>query len=180
MQINSHWFQQTTKIPSPNSDDRPSEKDISLLVLHCISLPPGQFGGDYIKDFFCNELNSKEHAYFNEIDGLKVSAHVLIKRCGKIIQFVPFNKRAWHAGISEYKGREKCNDFSIGIELEGTEIQEYTEEQYMALCAVTKSLVAHYPQLSLGDIVGHCDIAPGRKSDPGESFDWGTFFSTLR
>lgn len=172
MKINNHWFNGLAKVQSPNFDERPIEEDISLIVVHCISLPPDQFGGDYIDQLFCNQLNPEEHCYFKEIYQLKVSAHLLIKRCGEVIQYVPFNKRAWHAGESNYKGRSRCNDFSIGIELEGTETTEYTDEQYKQLVSVIKSLLSHYPKLSAEYLVGHCDIAPGRKTDPGESFDW--------
>lgn len=175
MKINNHWFNEVTKVQSPNFDERPIEEDMSLIVVHCISLPPEQFGENYIDQLFCNQLNPAEHEYFKEIYQLKVSAHLLIKRCGEVVQYVPFNKRAWHAGQSNYQGREKCNDFSIGIELEGTETTNYTEEQYKQLRLIVKSLLNQYPKLSAEDVVGHCDIAPGRKIDPGESFDWGRF-----
>lgn len=172
MQINKHWLNQAIKIPSPNCDKRPAKEKISLIVIHCISLPPKQFGGGYIEQLFCNQLNPKDHPYFEDIYQLKVSAHLLIKRCGEMTQFVPFNQRAWHAGISEYKGKTKCNDYSIGIELEGYESCEYSDNQYQQLNEVIKTLIDHYPDLSKDQITGHSDIAPGRKIDPGDSFDW--------
>lgn len=172
MKIKNHWLSQVSKVISPNCDERPTGEVLSLLVVHCISLPPEQFGGDYIDQLFCNQLNPDEHPYFKQIYQLKVSAHLLIKRTGELVQYVPFNKRAWHAGVSEYKGRQKCNDFSIGIELEGSENQQYTEKQYQQLILVSKALIDHYPNLSTQTIVGHSDISPGRKTDPGESFRW--------
>ncbi len=172
MKINQHWLTGITRIPSPNFDERPDPSDISLLVIHCISLPPGEFGNCYIDQLFCNQLDPNEHPYFEEIHQLTVSAHVLIKRTGEIVQYVPFDKRAWHAGKSEHEGRERCNDFSIGIELEGTESIEYTDRQYQQLAAVTRILLEAYPKLSAQRITGHSDIAPGRKKDPGASFDW--------
>ena len=172
MEIDNHWLTPALKVPSPNFDERPIKEDISLVVIHCISLPPKQFGGDYISQFFCNQLKTDEHAYFEEIKGLKVSSHLLIKRDGDIVQYVPFNKRAWHAGVSSYQARERCNDFSIGIELEGTEDIAYTDKQYQQLSLVIKALLDYYPNLSTEHILGHCDIAPERKIDPGESFDW--------
>jgi AmpD protein len=172
MIINNHWLDSAQHIPSPNFDDRTDNKDISLLVIHCISLPAGEFGNDYINALFCNSLNPDDHLYFKEIYQLKVSAHLLIKRTGDIIQYVPFDKRAWHAGLSNYQGRERCNDFSIGIELEGTEFIPYTDAQYQQLNAVIALLLASYPNLSKQRITGHSDIAPERKTDPGASFDW--------
>ena len=179
MKIKNHWLTQATKVPSPNYDDRPMNQNLSLLVVHCISLPPEQFGGDYINQLFCNQLNPDEHPYFKEIYQLEVSAHLLIKRTGEIIQVVPFDKRAWHAGLSEYKGQPRCNDFSIGIELEGSENQPYTEQQYTQLIAVSNALLAYYPSLSKQNIVGHCDIAPERKTDPGDSFCWDRLLDHL-
>lgn len=157
---------------SPNCDERPLEADISLIVIHGISLPPGKFGGNYIDQLFCNELNSSEHPYFKEIEGLKVSSHLLIRRDGEIVQYVPLKKRAWHAGVSCYEKRECCNDFSIGIELEGEDKTPYADIQYQVLSNLIKSLIKSYPNLSEKTIAGHSDIAPGRKTDPGESFDW--------
>ncbi len=172
MKIENHWLTQATKVPSPNFDERPKDEELSLIVVHCISLPPGQFEGTYIDQLFCNQLNPEEHPYFKEIYQIKVSAHLLIRRCGEIVQYVAFNKRAWHAGVSEYKGKTKCNDYSIGIELEGTETQQYTEKQYQQLTTVIKTLLNRYPNLSVQHITGHSNIASGRKTDPGESFNW--------
>lgn len=159
-------------IASPNFDERPPESVIDLLVIHNISLPPNEFGGSYVKEFFQNKLDSSTHPYFQQIKNLQVSSHLLIDRTGKLTQFVPFNKRAWHAGQSCFEGRERCNDFSIGIELEGADDIEYTEAQYRVLRVVISSLQMTYPGLSNHQIVGHCDIAPGRKTDPGPAFDW--------
>lgn len=164
---------------SPNFNERPSEI-INMLVIHNISLPPNQFGGAYIEDFFCNKLDCTQHEYFNEIEGLQVSAHLLIKRSGEVIQFVPFDKRAWHAGVSEFKGESNCNDFSIGIELEGADHIEFESEQYNALHDVTKALRKAYPAIEIPRIVGHSDIAPGRKTDPGPKFDWNRYKDQLR
>lgn len=179
MNIDQHWLTGISHIPSPNVDDRSDPDDISLLVIHCISLPPGEFGQDFISQLFCNQLNPDDHAYFKEIHELKVSAHLLIKRDGSCVQYVPFNKRAWHAGVSVYEGRERCNDFSIGIELEGTETVAYTQEQYGQLAQVVKALLKTYPKLSVARITGHSDIAPGRKTDPGPSFIWENLFHLL-
>lgn len=177
MKIKNHWLSQAFKVPSPNYDDRPIGQAVSLLVVHCISLPPEQFGGDYIDQLFCNQLNPEEHPYFKQIYQLKVSAHLLIKRGGDVNQYVAFNKRAWHAGLSEYKGQQRCNDFSIGIELEGSENQHYTDAQYQQLIVVTKALMIEYPELSKQHIVGHSDIAPGRKTDPGLMFNWDRYLA---
>lgn len=179
MQINNHRLIQANQVMSPNFDDRPDTNDISLLVIHCISLPPGEFGTPCIDQLFCNQLNPDEHPYFQQIYQLQVSAHLLIKRDGEIVQYVPFDKRAWHAGASNYQGRERCNDFSIGIELEGTETTLYTEVQYQQLAGVVSALVNHYPGLSFNRISGHSDIAPNRKTDPGDSFDWNKLHGLL-
>ncbi len=173
MKIENHWLNEATKVPSPNFDDRPLDTDISLIVVHCISLPPEQFGGAYIDQLLCNQLNPEEHPYFKQIYQTKVSAHLLIRRNGDLTQYVSFNQRAWHAGMSEYQGRKKCKDYSIGIELEGTETQKYTDEQYKQLNQVIKTLLLTYPGLSEQAIVGHSAVAPRRKTDPGDSFDWG-------
>ena len=157
---------------SPNYDERPSETDISLIVIHGISLPPGKFGGHYIDQLFCNQLDPNEHPYFKEIDGLKVSCHLLIRRDGEVVQYVPLNKRAWHAGASCYENRDCCNDYSIGIELEGEDETPYTDQQYLELSKIIKALIKNYPDLNEQTIAGHNDIAPGRKTDPGEAFDW--------
>ncbi|MBR9829146.1 MAG: 1,6-anhydro-N-acetylmuramyl-L-alanine amidase AmpD [Oceanospirillales bacterium] len=165
-------------IPSPNCNDRPAG-EVSLLVIHNISLPPGQFGGGHIEALFTNRLDATAHPYFARIAALEVSAHLLIERTGAMIQFVPFDRRAWHAGQSCFEGREACNDFSIGIELEGADDIAYTDAQYAALSAVTDALLQTYPQLSRERITGHSDIAPGRKTDPGPAFDWERFLDTL-
>ncbi len=177
MNINQHWLTHATRIPSPNFDERANADDISLLVIHCISLPEGEFGNDYIDQLFCNQLNPEAHPYFQRIYQLKVSAHLLIKRDGEIVQYVPFDKRAWHAGVSNYQGRERCNDFSIGIELEGTESMPYLDVQYKQLNAVIDVLLECYPRLSRQHITGHSDIAPERKTDPGAFFDWSRLTS---
>ncbi len=180
MQIFNHWLTDIQHIPSPNTNPRPDEQDISLLVIHCISLPPQQFGGDYISQLFCNQLNPQVHPYFKSIYQLQVSAHLLIRREGQIIQYVPFNQRAWHAGVSCYQGRDNCNDFSIGIELEGTETLAYTDTQYQQLAGVIQVLFANYPTLTSEHITGHSDIAPQRKTDPGNAFSWKKLHTLLK
>ena len=166
--IQNHLLQTAEQVPSPNYNKRP-DGEVSLLVIHNISLPPAEFDNHYIEQFFTNQLNSDAHPYFKTLQGVEVSAHLLIKRNGSIIQFVPFDKRAWHAGESNFNSKENCNDLSIGIELEGTDNIEYTDKQYQILNETITTLKSHYP---LTDIVGHSDIAPGRKTDPGASFDW--------
>lgn len=172
MQIIDGYLSSAVQVASPNFDDRPDESDIRLLVIHGISLPPNQFGGGYIEQLFINNLDPGEHPYFEEIKDLRVSSHLLIDRDGIITQFVPFHKRAWHAGESCYKDRQRCNDFSIGIELEGTDEQPYTEKQYESLNEVIRVLLEYYPAINREDIVGHCHIAPQRKTDPGPAFEW--------
>ena len=166
-------------IESPNYNQRPQNIDIDLLVIHSISLPPGEFGGQYIEDFFCNQLDVTKHPYFKTIAGLKVSAHVLIRRDGRMIQFVPFSKRAWHAGESAFEGKGDCNDYSIGIELEGCDDMPYNDSQYSALRDLTLVLMQHYP-IAIDRIVGHSQIAPGRKTDPGPHFDWQQYFNLIK
>ena len=166
------WLSDIDRYESPNADARPDEKDISLLVIHNISLPPEQFGGPYITQLFSNSLDPCAHPYFEKIYQLKVSSHLLIDRNGKLTQFVPFNKRAWHAGESKFAGRERCNDFSIGIELEGADHIPFTDSQYSTLADVTDLLLDQYPFITRDRIVGHSDIAPERKTDPGPAFDW--------
>ena len=178
MQIIDHFLASARQVPSPNCGDRPEKGDIDLIVIHSISLPPGQYGGTQIEQFFSNTLDCTEHPYFQQIEGLKVSAHLLIRRCGEVVQFVPFDRRAWHAGQSSYKGRSNCNDFSIGIELEGTDVGVFEPAQYQQLSRVCHALEVVYPGVSLQDITGHSDISPGRKTDPGEGFDW-QYFSSL-
>ncbi len=176
--ITQGWLDNIRHVKSPNCDPRPSD-EISLLVIHCISLPPEQFGGNYIERLFTNRLPADGHPYFREICKLRVSAHLLIGRQGTLTQFVPFHMRAWHAGVSCYQGRQCCNDFSIGIELEGTETTPYTDCQYHCLTQVTQALMEYYPGLSPQAITGHSDIAPGRKTDPGPAFDWARYLQPL-
>ncbi len=157
------------RIPSPNFDDRPNGAAPELIVIHNISLPPGEFGGPGVASLFCNSLNPDEHPYYQTIRELKVSSHFFIRRDGELIQFVSCFKRAWHAGVSNWRGRQRCNDFSIGIELEGTDDLPFADDQYRALDKLIPAIVSTYPIL---DIVGHSDISPGRKTDPGLCFDW--------
>ncbi|WP_087016575.1 1,6-anhydro-N-acetylmuramyl-L-alanine amidase AmpD [Thaumasiovibrio subtropicus] len=177
--ISQHWLESAKCVPSPFFDERPDSKDVSLLVIHNISLPPGQFGGPYIEQLFTGRLNPNDHPYFEEIHHLRVSAHLLIRRDGSLIQFVPFNCRAWHAGVSCFDGREKCNDYAIGIELEGSDFTPFTQQQYDALQMVTKALFEHYPKLNKQRITSHQAISPVRKSDPGHCFDWYLYYKSL-
>jgi len=160
-------------LPSPNQDNRPEGATIDMIVVHNISLPPGEFGGKAVEAFFCNQLDSSLHPYFATIAALTVSAHLFIKRTGEIVQFVPFHKRAWHAGESAFAGKTRCNDFSVGIELEGTDDVPYEKLQYDRLAEIIRLLMLAYPAITPERIVGHADIAPGRKTDPGPAFDWG-------
>jgi len=164
------------QLPSPNYDERPPDARIELLVIHNISLPPGEFGGPGIIELFTNRLDPAAHPYYAQIAGRRVSAHVLIRRDGAAIQFVSFAKRAWHAGVSTWRGRSRCNDFSIGIELEGTDDVPFAPVQYERLAQVTRALKARYP---IADIVGHSDVAAGRKTDPGPHFDWPHYRALL-
>lgn len=168
------------KQPSPNCDDRPADENLSLIVIHNISLPPGAFGGPYIDALFTNQLDPDDHPYFAQIHKAKVSSHLLIRRDGEVVQYVPFSKRAWHAGESCYEGRECCNDFSIGIELEGTDDVSYTDVQYEKLADVVSGLIKAYSGLSNKRVTGHCDIAPERKTDPGPVFDWARLSDSLK
>jgi N-acetyl-anhydromuramoyl-L-alanine amidase len=168
------------QVLTPNFDSRPPGVQAELLVVHGISLPPGEFGGPWIDRLFTGALPPEAHPYFKVIEGLRASAHVLIRRDGELVQYVPFGERAWHAGKSEYRGRSACNDFSIGVELEGTDHTPYTEPQYQALASLAAALFATYPSLSPERIAGHSDIAPGRKSDPGPSFDWKRLRALIR
>lgn len=163
------WISGARRIASPNFDQRPPGTPVDLLVIHNISLPPGEFGGDAIIRLFTNTLDTALHPYYAQLRGLKVSAHFLVRRDGEIIQFVACGKRAWHAGVSSWHGRERCNDFSIGIELEGDDYQPFADAQYAALTRLTRLLRRAFP---VGGIAGHSDIAPGRKTDPGPHFDW--------
>jgi len=165
--------------PSPNQDERPPGARLQLIVLHGISLPPGDFGGDGIERLFTNALDWGAHPYFETIRGLAVSAHVLIRRDGAVVQFVPFARRAWHAGDSAFRGHRACNDFSIGIELEGTDEVAYEDAQYRHLAAIIRALFRAYPGLDTRCIAGHCDVAPGRKQDPGPAFDWLRLYDDL-
>jgi AmpD protein len=165
-----------TFLQSPHQDERPPGTKITLLVVHNISLPPGEYGGPWIDDLFMGRLDPEAHAYFRDIAGLKVSSHYLIRRDGTLVQYVAPGKRAWHAGVSSWKGSERCNDFSIGVELEGSDDVPFAEPQYETLVRLTKDLFAQYGEL---DIAGHSDVAPGRKTDPGPWFDWGRFRAAL-
>jgi len=175
----SHLVAGVRFVPSPNFDERPTNIPLSLIVIHNISLPPGEFGGPYIEQLFTNQLDPEAHPYFKKIADQKVSAHVLIRRDGSMLQFVPFSKRAWHAGESNYKGKPRSNDYSIGIELEGADNTPYEAVQYSVLATLVDSLRMAYPSLSKEDIVGHADIAPGRKTDPGLAFQWKRFQEIL-
>ncbi len=168
-----------TSRPCQHWDERPDGCGIDLLVIHNISLPPGQYGTPYIDDFFAGKLDCAADPYFAQLKDVRVSAHCVIFRDGRIWQYVPFSARAWHAGLSLWRGRDKCNDFSIGIELEGTDDEPYTEAQYQSLLELCQLLYRQFPTLAAGDIAGHSDIAPGRKTDPGPAFDWVTFRSAL-
>ena len=167
-----HWLDQASRLDSPNFGERPAADDISLIVVHNISLPPGEFGGPHIDELFTNRLNPDAHPYFASIAGLEVSSHFLIRRDGAVRQYVACDQRAWHAGRSQWRERENCNDFAIGIELEGTDDSPYTDDQYQQLAALVTALRRAYPAIAADAIVGHCDIAPGRKTDPGPAFDW--------
>ncbi len=180
MLLSNHWLNAASVVVSPHQDARPDPEDISLIVLHSISLPPGDFGGGFIESLFQGRLDAEAHPYFAAIGQLKVSAHVLIDRLGRITQFVPFDQRAWHAGVSSYQGRERCNDYSIGIELEGTDQDLFTDAQYRSLSQLTHCLLEHYPKLSAQRITSHSAIAPGRKTDPGTGFDWPRFRQLLK
>ena len=160
------------QVLSPHCDARPDDATVDLIILHGISLPPGEFGGPAIEQLFTGNLPTAGHPYFATIAGMRVSAHALVRRDGEILQFVPFGARAWHAGVSSYEGRGACHDFSIGIELEGTDEGLYTDAQYLRAAALVRALCAAYPDLSPARVVGHSDVAPGRKTDPGEAFDW--------
>lgn len=166
------------QVASPNCSERPAGVAIDLLVIHNISLPPGEYGGGHIDQLFCNCLDPAAHDYFREICHLRVSSHLLIDRKGNVSQYVPFDCKAWHAGTSVFEGREQCNDFSIGIELEGTDFEPFTDAQYDQLVRVTDLLCAAYPGITAQRVVGHSDIAPGRKTDPGPHFDWTRYLTS--
>ncbi len=181
MHVDPHtgWLDAACRVPSPNCDERPAGCVPDLIVVHGISLPPGEFGGPWIDALFTNRLDPAAHPYFAAIHQLQVSSHLLIRRDGQVVQYVPFERRAWHAGASCYAGRERCNDFSVGIELEGTDETPYTPEQYRRLAQVVAALEAAYPSLSRTRLAGHSDIAPGRKTDPGPAFDWSCLEAEL-
>ena len=170
------WLSGLRRVKSPNFDARPAHNKIGLLVIHSISLPPNIYGGDAIERFFTNVLDHSGHPYFEQLRGVRVSSHFLVRRDGQIIQFVSCNKRAWHAGVSTWRGRSRCNDFSIGVELEGSDFEPFTERQYAALARLTRRLKRAYP---IRDITGHSDIAPERKTDPGPYFDWSGYLKRL-
>jgi AmpD protein len=171
------WYRRARRVPSPNRDARPAEAVVDLLVVHHISLPPGRFSGDSVERLFTNSLDCAAHPALAGLEDVRVSAHFLIRRRGELLQFVPCGERAWHAGASCFLGRERCNDFSIGIELEGTGERRYTDAQYRVLARLTRALAARWP---LRYLAGHSDIAPGRKTDPGPSFDWIRYESMLK
>lgn len=175
----AHWLHPARHLPSPNADERPQPNDIALLVIHAIALPPEQFGGPWIDALFANQLDCDAHPYFASLRGLRVSAHLCIRRDGDVSQYVAFDRRAWHAGVSSWQGRSRCNDFSIGIELEGSEQMPFTPQQYLALAGISGCLLQRYPRLNPQTIVGHADIAPGRKTDPGPYFDWAYYASLI-
>jgi AmpD protein len=168
------------QVVSPNCDERPAGTAIDLIVVHGISLPPGEFGGPWIDALFTNSLPADRHEYFARVAGLRVSSHALIRRSGEIVQYVPCGRRAWHAGQSQWHGRSNCNDYSIGIELEGTDTQPYTSVQYAMLSRLIVALRRAYPQIDPERIVGHSDVAPGRKTDPGIAFDWPLLRTLVR
>ena len=163
------WLEGVERIESPNQDERPAQMPVELAVVHAISLPPEEFGGSGVFELFTNSLDPAAHPYYAEISELRVSAHFLVRRDGHVVQFVPTTRRAWHAGVSRWMGRERCNDFSVGIELEGSDNQPFETAQYAALAELLRAIAARHP---VGEVTGHSDIAPGRKTDPGPHFDW--------
>ncbi len=173
------WLTDARAVPSPNHDARPAGTAIELVVIHGISLPPGEYGGGHIEQFFQNRLDPAGHSYFAAICDMRVSAHCLVNRDGAITQFVSFTDRAWHAGQSEWRGRSRCNDFSIGIELEGCDDEAYADAQYDSLATLIRALREVYPTIAADALAGHSDIAPGRKTDPGPHFDWHRLRSLL-
>lgn len=167
-----HWLAGVERLVSPNCDARDDPRAIELVVVHGISLPPGEFGGGHVEDLFLDRLDPDAHPSFATLAGVRVSSHLLISRRGRVTQFVPFHRRAWHAGVSSWRGRPRCNDYAIGIELEGCDHRPYTASQYRRLRRVLVALFARYPRLAPDAVVGHFEIAPGRKTDPGPVFDW--------
>ena len=174
------WLQSVEVFRSPNFDSRPDNTPIKLVVVHGISLPPGEYGGGHIQQFFCNNLDPQLHPYFESICSMTVSAHCLVERDGNIIQFVSFVDRAWHAGVSEWRGEPVCNNFSVGIELEGCDEQSYNDAQYSSLAKLIAALRSKYPEIDADAITGHSDIAPVRKTDPGPAFEWGKLKEYLK
>jgi N-acetyl-anhydromuramoyl-L-alanine amidase len=173
------WLEGVHAVASPNFGERPDDAVIDLLVIHNISLPPGEFGGPWVEDLFMNRLDPGAHAYFATVAGNPVSAHLFIRRDGEAVQFVALGKRAWHAGRSCWQGREECNDYSIGIELEGVDDTPFTAAQYAKLAELTRAIMARYPAITAERVVGHSDVAPGRKTDPGPAFDWERYRGLL-
>ncbi|WP_114418707.1 1,6-anhydro-N-acetylmuramyl-L-alanine amidase AmpD [Marinospirillum perlucidum] len=178
MTLDNHWLKEARACPSPFYNERPHQ-EISLLVIHNIALPPKTYGGRAIEQLFTGCLSPEEHPYFAEIAHLEVSAHLLITRTGELVQFVGFDRRAWHAGQSSFQGRENCNDFALGIEMEGSDDQPYTPIQYLQLQRVTRQLMQAYPAITRDRICGHSTLAPGRKTDPGPAFDWDAYLTEL-
>ena len=170
--INSHLIEDILHLPSNNCDLRPNNMNIDTVIIHCISLPEGVYNNENVSNLFTNKLDVSKNKSFSSLAGLRVSSHVFIKRSGEVIQFVPFNMRAWHAGVSKHKNRENCNDFSIGIELEGTSSSVFTDEQYSKLKEIIKLMKTYYPKIVEGNIIGHNEVSPDRKEDPGTFFDW--------
>lgn len=170
--VTGNYLLDAHQLVSPNCDERPPGAVIELVVVHGISLPPGEYGGPWIDHLFTNRLDPGAHPYFAEIAHLRVSSHLLIRRDGELVQYVPFHRRAWHAGQSCYRDRQACNDFSIGIELEGQDDEPYAPVQYARLAHVVQALMSRHPGITVDSITGHCDISPGRKTDPGPAFDW--------
>ena len=179
MRINNHLIADIKFLESPNFNTRPTGTSINLLVIHSISLPPKVYGSNHIENFFLNKLDHSLDPFYKEIKELKVSTHLLIKRDGEIIQFVPFNMRAWHAGESSFDGKDNCNDYSIGIELEGADDDDFEDIQYDKLCEVTIALQDEYKNITKENIKGHSDIAPGRKTDPGVFFNWDRYLDNV-
>ena len=179
MEIENHIIKNIKFVNSPNFNERPENTKISLIVIHSISLPPNVYGNNYVEDFFMNKLIISDHDYFQEIQDMRVSSHLYIKRTGETIQFVPLNMRAWHAGESSFKGIKDCNNYSIGIELEGTDCDVYSNEQYESLIKISRLIIKNYPETNKKSIVGHSDISPGRKTDPGNKFEWRRYLDAL-
>ncbi len=173
------WLSAAARRESPNHDERPAGVAIDLLVIHAISLPPGAFGGPHVDRLFMNALDCASHPYFAVLQGLRVSAHFFIDRHGRLTQYVPLSRRAWHAGASSFAGRGACNDFSLGVELEGTDDAPFTAAQYACLVTLTRALMRRFPGITIRRVVGHADIAPGRKTDPGLHFDWPGFRAAM-